>query len=124
MSEVIDLSLESVSVKVGSRTLTFYPLNFKALRTMGAELEALRNAETIPAARIDAICKTLTASANRDGQQVTQDDIEELFDPKRATKVLEAVHKISGMSSEVTEKSAEGAARPMNGLGGAESTPQ
>lgn len=94
----IDLSLDSVLVRVNGREIEFYPLNFRALRQLGNELEELRKPSAgITPERFDAICRVLVASANRKKQVLTEEEALDLFDPAWADQILEAVSKLSGM---------------------------
>lgn len=93
----IDLSLDYVTVQAGDRTLKFYPLNFKALRLLGKEFATLRDGQsTNMVDRLGAVASVLLASANRNGPQITEEEMDEMFDPVWANKVLDAVNKLSG----------------------------
>ena len=98
-----DFTLEYVDVTVDGKALKFYPLNFKALRTMAGELKQLQN-DAAPDAQFVSIIKVLTASANRKGQTVTEEELQELLSVSWANKIIAAVNDLSGVKAKEGEK--------------------
>jgi len=90
-----DFSLECVDVTIDGRALKFYPLNFKALRTLAGELETLKSSAD-PAARFVSVCKVLAASANRRNKTVTEEELEDMLSVDWANKIIAAVNELSG----------------------------
>ncbi len=107
----LDLTLESVTVTIDGKRLEFFPLNFKALRVLSGELDALRSGDQAPIERMNAICKLLAASANRRIQQISEDELVELLDPVCANQILGEVNKLSGF----VKVDKDHPTRPLNG---------
>lgn len=121
----LDLSLESVVVTFdGEKTVTFYPLNFKALRTVNKELEVLKEAGGDQDNKLFAICRMLEASANRKTQQITADELAELLSPSDSRLIMDEVNRISGFKRAAIEGEVENAVRPTKALNGAASMPE
>jgi len=118
----LDLSLESVVVKFDEKEIRFYPLNFKALRTVNKELEALRSTDGDQDNRLFAICRILEASANRKGEQTTAEELAELLDPVSSKLIMDEINRVSGFRKIAIEGEAEDVARPTKALNGAAST--
>lgn len=109
-----DFSLESVDVTIDGRALKFYPLNFKALRTMAKDLDALKKSDD-PEAQFVGLCKVLAASANRKGITVTEDELAELLSIDWANKIISAVNELSGFKK--TEEASDPKVRKSIGDG-------
>ena len=92
-----DFSLECVDVVIDGRALKFYPLNFKALRTMAGELKAIKDSND-PGSQFVSICKVLAASANRKAQTITEDELEEILSVEWANKIIGAINELSGFT--------------------------
>lgn len=125
----IDLSLECVEVVLDERTIKFYPLNFKAIRTVNKELESLRNtADGDNDNRLFAICRILEVAANRKGQQTTADELAELLDPGTSNAIMTELNRVSGFRTKAiavdSDSAEDGVPRPTKASIGTESTPE
>lgn len=112
---------KSFTVKFGSRQVTFYPLNLKAIRELEGELQKLPGLGRASALAGDealaAAIKVLTASARRGDPSITAADVEEVIDLGNITQVMDALLGNSGFTR------GEEAGGPTSPRTGGESTP-
>lgn len=109
---------KTFTVKFGSRSVTFYPLNLKAIRELEGELQKFaglgRSTALAGTESLDAAIKVLTASAKRGDPSITADDVEQVIDLGNITQVMDALLGNSGFKS--TDASA-GPTSPRTGGG-------
>lgn len=91
----------SFTIEFGSRRVTFYPLNLKAIRELEPELRKLagvgRSAALAGGESLATAIKVLTASAQRGNAAITSQDVEEVIDLGNISEVMEALMGNSGL---------------------------
>jgi hypothetical protein len=95
--------IEGVEIKMGDRTYTVPPLNFRQLKKYSADLarfSTITNGGN-PYDGMTLAVPVITAAIQRNYPDVTEDEVSDMIDMGNYRRVLEAVMGVSGIADAV-----------------------